>query len=36
MFYKEWLLGKIQYVRSIDQAAGDKMLEQFNALNWIM
>ena len=36
MFYKEWLLGKIQYVRSIDEVAGNKMLEQFNKLNWIL
>lgn len=36
MFYKEWLLGRIQYVRSIDQAAGNKMLERFNNLNWIL
>lgn len=36
MFYKEWLMGRIQYVRSVDQAAGDKMLEKFNELNWIL
>lgn len=36
MFYKEWLLGRIQYVRSVDQAAGEKMLERFNRLNWIL
>lgn len=36
MFYKEWLLGRIQYVRSVDVAAGNKMLERFNRLNWIL
>jgi retron-type reverse transcriptase len=36
MFYKEWLLGKIQYIRSIDEVAGNKMLERFNKLNWIL
>ena len=36
MFYKEWLLGKIQYVRSIDSDVGNKMLERFNNLNWIL
>ena len=36
MFYKEWLLGRIQFVRSIDSDAGDKMLARFNKLNWIL
>lgn len=36
MFYKEWLLGRIQYVRSVDQEIGDKMLDRFNKLDWIL
>lgn len=36
MFYKEWLLGRIQYVRSADQGIGDKMLDRFNKLDWIL
>ena len=36
MFYKEWLLGRIQFVRSVDEATGNKMLERFNNLNWIL
>lgn len=36
MFYREWLLGKIQFVKSVDQEAGEKMLKQFNELNWVL
>lgn len=34
--YKEWLRGKIMFVRQIDPACGNKMLEQFNELNWLV
>lgn len=36
MFYKEWLWGRIQFVRSVDEAVGEKMLERFDNLNWIL
>jgi len=36
MFYKEWLWGRIQFVRSVDEVVGDKMLERFDNLNWIL
>lgn len=35
-FYKDWLRGKIMFVRQIDPACGNKMLEQFNELNWLV
>lgn len=34
--YKEWLRGKVMFVRQIDPACGNKMLEQFNELNWLV
>lgn len=34
-FYKQWLLGRIMYVRSIDKACGEKMLKVFNSLKWV-
>ena len=34
-FYKQWLLGRIMYVRSVDRACGDKMLIEFNGLKWV-
>lgn len=34
-FYKQWLLGRIMYIRSIDKDCGDKMLESYNKLNWL-
>lgn len=34
--YKNWLRGKIMFVRQIDPACGNKMLEQFNELNWLV
>ena len=34
--YKDWLRGKIMFVRQIDHACGNKMLEQFNELNWLV
>ena len=34
--YKEWLRGKIMFVRQIDPACGNKMLEQFYELNWLV
>lgn len=35
-FYKSWLLGRIQYVKQINPEIGDKMLTQFNELNWAL
>lgn len=34
--YKDWLRGRIMFVRQIDPACGNKMLEQFNELNWLV
>lgn len=34
-FYKQWLLGRIMYIRSIDKDCGNKMLAMFNELNWV-
>ncbi|MDE6768195.1 MAG: hypothetical protein K2J78_00555, partial [Muribaculaceae bacterium] len=34
--YKDWLRGKIMFVKQIDPACGNKMLEQFNELNWLV
>lgn len=33
-YFREWLLGKIFYIRSIDKLTGDKLLERFNRLTW--
>jgi RNA-directed DNA polymerase len=32
--FKDWLLGKISYVYSIEYRTGKKMLTQFNKINW--
>lgn len=29
-------MGRIQFVRSVDEVVGDKMLERFDNLNWIL
>ena len=34
--YKAWLRGRIMYIRQIDPACGNRMLEQFNELNWLV
>lgn len=34
-FYKQWLLGRIMFIRSIDIECGDKMLNAFNGLQWV-
>lgn len=34
--YKDWLRGRIMFVRQIDPACGNKMLEKFNELNWLV
>lgn len=34
-FYKQWLLGRIMYIKSVDKTCGDRMLESFNRLNWL-
>lgn len=35
-YFKEWLLGRIMFVRSIDKEAGDRMLQTFNEINWMI
>lgn len=35
-FYKEWLLGRIRFIHSIDKLAGDKMLTKFNEIKWLL
>lgn len=34
--YKDWLRGRIMYVRQIDPACGNQMLAVFNELNWLV
>ena len=34
-YFKEWLLGRIMFVRSIDKEVGNKMLQAFNEINWM-
>lgn len=34
-YYKEWLLGRIMYIRTIESITGEKMLNKFNELNWL-
>lgn len=34
-FYKEWLLGKIMFINSIEPETGKKMLDIFNNLSWL-
>lgn len=34
--YKDWLRGKIMFVRQIDPTCGNRMLEKFNELNWLV
>lgn len=29
-------MGRIQFVRSVDEVVGDKMLARFDNLNWIL
>lgn len=35
-FYKQWLLGRIMYIRSIEPMTGNKMLEQYNKISWVL
>ncbi len=35
-FYKDWLRGRIMFVRHIDPSCGNKMLEAFNELSWLV
>lgn len=35
-FYKDWLKGRIMFIRSIDPACGNKMLDAFNQLKWVL
>ena len=34
--YKDWLRGRIMFIRQIDPACGNRMLAQFNELNWLV
>ena len=34
--YKDWLRGRIMFIRQVDPACGNKMLERFNELNWLV
>ena len=34
-FYKEWLLGRIMFIRMIEPERGERMLFRFNRLNWL-
>lgn len=33
-FYKEWLLGKIFYVNAVEPDAAEKLLNEFNLIDW--
>lgn len=35
-YYKSWLLGRIMFIRQIDPQCGNKMLESFNQVNWLI
>ncbi len=35
-FYRDWLHGRIMYIRSIDRPVGDKMLSKFNEIEWFL
>lgn len=35
-FYKEWLLGKILFIKSIEPKVGYKLLEDYNEINWYL
>ena len=32
--YKYWLLGRIMFVKSVESECGEKMLQEFNSINW--
>lgn len=32
--YKYWLLGRIMFVKSVESECGEKMLHEFNSINW--
>jgi retron-type reverse transcriptase len=34
MFYREWLLGKILFIKSIESVLGNKLLYGFNQITW--
>lgn len=34
-FYKQWLLGRIMYIRSINPECGNRMLQQFNSIGML-
>lgn len=33
--YKEWLLGKILYIKSIEKEVGERLLLEYNSINWL-
>ncbi|PFR04428.1 hypothetical protein COK31_11210 [Bacillus cereus] len=33
--FKDWLYGSICYIRSVEKDVGDKMLEEFDKINWL-
>ncbi len=33
-YYREWLLGKIYYIKSIEPELGNKLIWEFNKINW--
>lgn len=35
-FYRQWLLGRIMYVRSIEPETGNKFLTIYNQISWVM
>lgn len=35
-FYRQWLLGRIMYVRLIEPESGNRMLKEYNKINWIL
>lgn len=34
-FYKQWLLGRIMYIRSVNETCGNKMLDEFNSVGML-
>lgn len=32
--YRYWLLGRIMFIKSVEPGCGEKMLQEFNSINW--
>lgn len=32
--YRYWLLGRIMFIKSVEPECGEKMLHEFNLINW--